>query len=178
MAAELDPIPVSAGFGGAGPSGVRHRDERLTSLRLAIVVLLLVGCDSASKREAQRRADALTPPVIKESFSSLPCPAGRAARQTTVGAEGCLEQRILRTDAAINMRVRTILGLVGDRVAKRRFIAGERAWRAYRQKGCETVADVYRGGSAQPLAFASCELARNRTHVRELAAFEEVLRRR
>jgi uncharacterized protein YecT (DUF1311 family) len=116
--------------------------------------------------------------VIGEGFTSLTCPAGRAARQTTLGAEGCLERAVLRTDHQINQRTRAIFGLLADRAAKSRFIAGQMAWRSYRRKECESEADIYRGGSAKPVAFADCELARNRAHLRELVAFEQGLRGR
>jgi uncharacterized protein YecT (DUF1311 family) len=107
--------------------------------------------------------------VIEEEFTPLPCPRGRAAR-TTVGAEGCLEKKILRTDARINSQARVIFRLLRDTTAKRRFVAAERAWLAYRRASCTSVADVYRGGSAEPVAFADCVLTRNREHLDELAS--------
>ena len=48
----------------------------------------------------------------------------------------------------------------------------------YRRNECVSEADIYRGGSAKPIALADCELARNRAHLRELVAFEQVLRGR
>jgi uncharacterized protein YecT (DUF1311 family) len=112
----------------------------------------------------------LAPPVIKEEFTPLPCPKSRAARETTIGLEGCAEQKILRTDARIDARARVIFRLLRDTTAKRRFAAAERAWLAYRRASCTSVADVYRGGSAQPVAFADCVLTRNREHLDELAS--------
>jgi len=152
---------------------VQRRAARSAKAMLLFAPLLFAACSSAHPRGGVE-----APPVIEETFTPLDCPAGRAARETTLGAEGCLERSILRTDAKINRRVRTIFRLLSDRGAKRRFVAGERAWHTYRQKVCEGEADIYRGGSAEPVAFASCELERNRTHLRELGAFELVLRRR
>jgi uncharacterized protein YecT (DUF1311 family) len=134
----------------------------------------LFGCGSAPAKQLER----LEPPVIKESFTPLPCPRSRAARRTTIGAVGCAEQRILRTDRAINARAKSIFGLLRDRTAKRRFIAAEKAWLAYRKANCTSVADIYRGGSAQPVAFATCVGDRNVMHLRELRSFERLLRRR
>lgn len=130
---------------------------------------LLTGCRFLSTSHQSTRPQTLAPPVIEEEFTPLPCPRGRAAR-TTVGAEGCLEKKILRTDARINSQARVIFRLLRDTTAKRRFVAAERAWLAYRRASCTSVADVYRGGSAEPVAFADCVLTRNREHLDELAS--------
>jgi uncharacterized protein YecT (DUF1311 family) len=68
--------------------------------------------------------------------------------------------------------------LLRDTTEKRRFLAAEKAWLAYRKASCTSAADIYRGGSAQPVAFATCVGDRHLTHLRELASFERVLRRR
>ena len=86
-----------------------------------------------------------------------------------------MEKHILRTDGEINKRVETIFRLTRDRTARKLFVAGEEAWHAYRQKACKSEARAFRGGSAQPVAYAACELTRNRIHLRELADFEGVL---
>jgi hypothetical protein len=49
------------------------------------------------------------PPVITETFTPLPCPAKPVS---TLDIEGCLERRILASDAAINKRVRFIFFLL------------------------------------------------------------------
>jgi uncharacterized protein YecT (DUF1311 family) len=97
----------------------------------------------------------------------------RAARGTTVGLEGCTEQATLRTDAQINARAKAIFRLSGD--ITRKFVAAEKAWLTYRQAGCTSVADVYRGGSAQPVAFGACVASRNKQHLKELASIEAFL---
>ena len=86
-----------------------------------------------------------------------------------------MEEHIVRTDREINKRVRTIFRLAHDRSERQLFVAGENAWHTYRQKACKSEARAFRGGSAQPAAYADCELTRNRTHLRELADFEAVL---
>jgi uncharacterized protein YecT (DUF1311 family) len=159
--------------------GARHREGNVTSIpqRLLLPCLgaaVLVGCSS----HHATRTEHLAPPVIREGFTRLGCPATRAARQTTIGVEGCLEEHILRTDREINNRVRSILRLAHDRTQRQLFVAGEEAWHAYRQKACKSEARAFRGGTAQPAAFADCVLARNRSHLRELVDVEGVLTRR
>jgi uncharacterized protein YecT (DUF1311 family) len=152
----------------------RRRTVRSRRVPLALLCTFVAfGCASAPAKQLER----LRPPVIRESFTPLPCPRSRAARGTTIGAIGCAERRILRTDRAINRRAKTIFGLLRDTPAKRRFLAAEKAWLAYRKASCTSVADVYRGGSAQPLAFATCVGSRNVKHLSELASFERLLRR-
>jgi uncharacterized protein YecT (DUF1311 family) len=146
----------------------------LPSSAALVCALIVLGCASAPAKQPPR----LAPPAIHESFTRLPCPRSRSARRTTIGAEGCAEQRILRTDRLIDIRTNTIFRLLRDTTAKRRFLAAEKAWLAYRKASCTSVADVYRGGSAEPLAFATCVIERNLTHLRELASFERVLRMR
>jgi uncharacterized protein YecT (DUF1311 family) len=158
--------------------------RRVWSLGAALALayaLIAAGCMSDSDSNADRRRSAtqderLAPPVIKEGFTPLPCPRSRAARGTTDGAIGCAEQKVLRTDAAINRRSKTIFGLLRDRTAKRRFVAAEDAWLAYRKATCTNAADVFRGGSAQRVTFATCMAARNVEHVKELAALERLVR--
>ena len=118
----------------------------------------------------------LKPPVIKESFTLLPCPKNP---QSTLDLEGCAEHRILRTDAAINARVKTIFVLLGrDRTvaAQARFVRGERAWLAYRRAVCDSRSDVFEGGTLAGLAAANCVADANVAHLKDLRAFERALR--
>jgi uncharacterized protein YecT (DUF1311 family) len=119
----------------------------------------------------------LRPPAIKEGFTVLPCPRSRAARRTTLGLEGCSEHETLKTDGEINAHAKSIFHLLRDDVARRQFVAAEKAWLAYREKSCISVADVYRGGSAQPVFFSYCVVTRNKDHIKEIASFERFLRR-
>jgi uncharacterized protein YecT (DUF1311 family) len=148
-------------------------------LLVLLPVVLLVGCSSSSTDQHRSPpAERFGAPIIRESFTPLACPADPAARQTTLGAEGCTEARILRTDAALNRRIETIFHLLPDRTAKAKFISAESAWLVYRKKACTNVADKYRGGSAQPVLFADCVVARNRAHLGELRALERLAGRR
>jgi uncharacterized protein YecT (DUF1311 family) len=145
---------------------------------LAVFAGFLSACSGESSSPISQqpaRAERLAPPVIREQFTLLPCPRSRAARGTTVGAEGCLEKEILRTDAAINARAGSIFRLLRERTSKERFLAAEKAWALYRKASCTSVADVYSGGSARPVAFADCVVRRNRVHLKELTSFNDFL---
>src|SRR5215212_7825235 len=118
----------------------------------------------------------LKPPVITEAFTLLPCPANP---QTTLELEGCAEHRIVKSDAAINARVKSIFALLG-RVrsvgAQGRFVRGERIWLTYRRAVCESRADVYEGGTLAGLVAANCTADANDAHLKDLRAFDRNLR--
>jgi uncharacterized protein YecT (DUF1311 family) len=133
------------------------------------------GCDGsqAEKQPSTRSVSDLKPPVITESFTSLPCPA---KPKTTRDFEGCAEHEIARTDQAINERVRVIFSRLRSRAAINRFVRGERAWLTYRGAACQSRADVYEGGTAAGVVFAVCVADKNLVHLKELRAFERDLR--
>lgn len=140
-------------------------------VKSALVAALLVPVVASGAARVEPR-----PPVISETFTLLPCPA---KPKTTVHLMGCAERKIIRTNDAINKRVRVIFSLLQDRrsaAAVSRFVRGERAWLDARRAVCRSRADVYEGGSAAPLAFAECEVHENASHLRELRAFERALR--
>ena len=118
-------------------------------------------------------AGAPAPPVIKEPFSTLPCPA---KPMTTLELEGCAERRILATDKAIDARVKAVFGLLRTKAARARLVGGEKAWLAYRRAYCNSASDVYEGGSLSVVEFANCEADLNVQHLKNLRAFEEALR--
>ena len=128
--------------------------------------------------EAESTSSAISPPVIRETFTRLPCPNDPAERATTIGGLGCLRQHVLRTDAQINRRAKVIFLKLYDATAKRRFVAAERSWLVYRDTLCKSVADILRGGSAQPLLFARCVVDRNIEHFRQLASLYALVLRR
>lgn len=136
-------------------------------LILALVGFLVVGVSVG--------ATATGPPVIREPFTVLPCPK---KPQSTVEIEGCLERSLLRSDRRINTRARAIYRALGSKNARADFVAGERSWLAYRRRSCRAQASVYSGGSAEPVAYLSCEVGRNKRHLADLAATEREVRRR
>jgi uncharacterized protein YecT (DUF1311 family) len=112
------------------------------------------------------------PPVIREPFTPLPCPAHP---KTTLALEGCFEKSILETDRAIDAQAKTIFGLLRP-AARSQFVQSEGLWLRYRRSSCATAASRYEGGSVQPVAFASCEVSRNQSHLKELAELRHTLR--
>jgi len=102
--------------------------------------------------------------VIKELFTPLPCPAGP---QTTLDMEGCVE-----IDALVAAAWRQ-LDSAGPRASLAR---GERAWHTYRDASCDALYKVYDGGTLAPVAFGTCAVARNRSHLTDLAALLKALK--
>jgi uncharacterized protein YecT (DUF1311 family) len=113
---------------------------------------------------------ALVPPVIHEPFTALPC-TGSPANRTTLQMEGCAEQQILTGDLKIDALNKSIFGKLTGATAKRQFIAGHNAWLAYRRTYCQSVSDVFEGGSEQPVLFAQCEASVNSEHIHDLRSF-------
>jgi uncharacterized protein YecT (DUF1311 family) len=104
------------------------------------------------------------PPVIKEGFTRLPCPAHPS---NNLQLEGCAEKAVLQTDAAINAKVATIYGKLSGS-ARASFVAGEKSWLRYRGASCKAQAAKYSGGTLGAVVYARCEAARNRTHLTDL----------
>lgn len=114
-------------------------------------------------------------PVIRESFTPLPC-TGKPDHRTTLQQEGCAEHQILRSDSRINAIARSIFARLSDRASEERFIAAQRAWLNYRHADCSSVSDVFEGGSQAPVLYAQCEVARNGERIKDLNAFLADLR--
>jgi uncharacterized protein YecT (DUF1311 family) len=118
-------------------------------------------------------AAAVRPPVIREPWTPLPCPAHPTS---TIEIEGCLERTIKRSDRRIDEGAARIFRLLRHRSDRLAFVQGEQAWLRYRRRSCTAEASVYRGGSAEPVAFLSCEKRGNVRHIADLAAMERTLR--
>jgi uncharacterized protein YecT (DUF1311 family) len=109
---------------------------------------------------------AVSPPVIHEVFTPLPCPAHA---QTQLELEGCAERAILATDRRIDALNSKIFARLAQR-DRATFVAGERAWLRYRRASCLTAASKFSGGTLASLVDANCVAARNRTHLHEQAS--------
>src|SRR4051794_25498720 len=136
-------------------------------MRKLVLAAMLVAVAAPAAASA-----APAPPVIKESFTLLPCPSNP---QTTLALEGCAEHRIVKSDAVINAKVKTIYRLLRSDAAKTHFVAGERAWLAYRKASCLSRSDVYEGGTLSTVEFANCVADTNTAHVKDLTAFQKAL---
>jgi uncharacterized protein YecT (DUF1311 family) len=117
-------------------------------------------------------ATALSPPVIHESFTLLPCPRHP---QSTLALEGCAEQRIVATDHRIDAVAATIFKRLFDDDARRRFITAQSAWLAYRSADCTSRSDQYEGGTLAGLLAAQCTGDRSAQRLKELQQFAKAL---
>src|SRR5437867_3162579 len=120
---------------------------RLSRSVWLVVVVALVGCDSATHKRHATATPPLSAPVIKINKPSFPCRRGCQA-QTTIGIEMCGWQAANRVDVQINAVVRRIFRQeieIDRRVpqsgqfrgsARLRFIRAERAWQAYAAASC------------------------------------------
>jgi uncharacterized protein YecT (DUF1311 family) len=113
------------------------------------------------------------PPIIREPWTPVPCPAHPTA---TTEIEGCLEQAVTRSDRQINARAATIFRLIARASDRAAFVEGEQLWLRYRRRSCSAAASVYRGGSAEPVAYLTCERSRNGRHLSDLIEMEHTLR--
>ena len=103
----------------------------------------------------------------------LPCPA---KPKTTLDMEGCAEKALLASDKKIDAQVKAIWNQLASAAARASFASGERSWLAYRRSNCTAEASRYSGGTLEPVAFAQCEVSRNKTHLAELGTMLHTLR--
>jgi uncharacterized protein YecT (DUF1311 family) len=146
-----------------------------TSIAVGTLLLACLTVCAGSGSAAPGTVRAVKPPVIHEAFTLLPCPRSKAQSETTIGIEGCQEQTIVGSDRKIDALAKLILPRLSDSAAQNRFVTGERAWLAYRTAFCNSQSDIYEGGSAAPLAFASCVITVNSQHLEALTAFHKNL---
>ena len=137
-------------------------------MRFALALIVVAGVGVASVAAA-----ALRPPVIHEPWTPLPCPAHQ---RSTVDIVACLEVAVVRSDRQINATVGRIFRLLRRSADRASFVRGERAWLEYRRLSCSAEASVYHGGSAEPVAFLTCEKRRNSRHLGDLRDMERTLR--
>jgi uncharacterized protein YecT (DUF1311 family) len=116
---------------------------------------------------------ALRPPIIREPWTPMRCPAHPVS---TIDMEACLEKAVTRSDREINASVAKIFFLLHRSADRGAFVRAERQWLQYRRQSCSAEASVYRGGSAQPVAFLACEKRRNIRHLADLRDMKQTLR--
>ena len=144
---------------------MRIRPFLLLGLAAAIAVVARAPASAAPARTAK-----LSPPVIHEPFTPLPC-SGAPGHRSTLQMEGCAEQQILASDKKIDALNQQIFGKLFDAAARRRFIAGHNAWFAYRRAYCLSASDVFEGGTEAAVVDADCTAAVNSQHVKDLKGF-------
>lgn len=106
---------------------------------------------------------ALTVPILRENFTVLSC-----NHSTTIGLEGCAEQRVVALDTTITQLRRDLWPRLLSRRAREHFVTAERAWLVFRRASCTSQANIYEGGSLSVVTFANCLVAEDRQHVSNL----------
>lgn len=145
--------------------------NRFSSLATIVAVCATVALTSAAQALASNgHATKLTPPVIHESFTPMPC-TGSPGKRTTLQEEGCAEQQILRSDKQINTLNQKIFTALPSHSARRDLIAGHKAWLSYRRSYCLSVSDVFQGGTLAGVVDADCTATVNGQHVSNLKTF-------
>jgi uncharacterized protein YecT (DUF1311 family) len=111
------------------------------------------------------------PPVIHESFTLLAC-----NEDTTIGEEGCSEHKIISLDHRIDVETSIAYHLLQGKAPRRDLDAAAAAWLAYRSADCTSQADVYAGGTEEPVAYAMCEVRSDAARLADVDAFVHALR--
>jgi uncharacterized protein YecT (DUF1311 family) len=132
----------------------------------ATIALAAAAPAGASDGHAAKPA----PPVIHEVFTPMPC-TGKPGRRTTLQLEACSEQSILHSDKQIDTLNAKIFNALPTNSARRDLIAGHRAWLAYRKSYCQSVSDVFQGGTLAGVVYADCAATVNSQHVSNLRTF-------
>lgn len=141
----------------------------------AVAATAATSIASADPGGASRgHAATLTPVVIHETFTPLPC-SGAPQNRTTLQMEGCAEQQILRSDAQANLLEAQIFAILRDDRARRDLNAAQRAWLSYRKADCLSASDLFQGGTEAAVLDAQCVASRNVQRVKDLRAFHQAL---
>ena len=138
-------------------------NKALPAIGMLAAVAVLTSCSSSQHASKEHLLESTQSGVLRP----LPCPDDRKARLTTAGQEGCLGRAIRITTRQIKIQRNQVRRQLDHR-GKTLFSRAEAAWARYRVSACTSEADVYRGGSEAPVEFASCILAHERAHLREL----------
>jgi uncharacterized protein YecT (DUF1311 family) len=145
-----------------------HRFSSIVAVAATFATVALLTAASAGASGAH--ATKLAPPVIKESFTPLPC-SGSPGHRSTLQEEGCAEQQILRSDTQIDALNKKIFSALPSNSARRDLISGHRAWLTYRKAYCLSVSDTFQGGTAAGVVAADCTASVNTQHVSNLKTF-------
>jgi len=137
------------------------------ALGFSLVLALTITALAASASGATGK---LSPPVIREKFTVLPC-----NHETTVGLEGCAEGQLLATDHRINVEVALLFRVLDGATQRRSFVTSEDLWFKYRDADCQSVASIYGGGTLAPVEFADCEVLDNESRSVDLLGHYELV---
>ena len=144
-----------------------HPFSSFAVLAATAAALALAAAPAAA---SDGHAAKLAPPVIRESFTPMPC-TGKPGKRSTLQEEGCAEQQILHSDKRIDSLNQKIFNALHTTSARRDLITGHRAWLAYRKSYCLSVSDVFQGGTLAGVVDADCVATVNGQHVSNLKTF-------
>ncbi|MFL5861380.1 MAG: lysozyme inhibitor LprI family protein [Solirubrobacteraceae bacterium] len=144
--------------------------DRFSAFAAIVAATALVVLVAAASAGAAGHAAKLAPPVIKESFTLLPC-SGAPGHRSTLQMEGCAEHQTLRSDKQIDALNKKIFSALPSNSARRDLIAGHKAWLTYRTAYCRSASDVFQGGTEAGVVAADCTASLNRQHVSNLKTF-------
>ncbi|MHB8378381.1 MAG: lysozyme inhibitor LprI family protein [Acidimicrobiales bacterium] len=113
---------------------------------------------------------ALSPPVIKESFTHLEC-----NQSSTMGLEGCAEVRLLSADRRVNQEVRLLFQVMKTKSQKRKFVAAENVWLTSRTADCQSESTAYQGGTLAPVEYGLCEVGEDQARSAMLHSYFDLL---
>jgi uncharacterized protein YecT (DUF1311 family) len=153
-----------------------NRFSPIAAVAVSCATISLAGATAAGATSATAAGAAgahaakLSPPVIRESFTPLGC-GGSPGHRSTLQMEGCAEQQILHSDKQIDALNKNIFGKLPSNSARRDLIAGHKAWLSYRKSYCQSVSDVFQGGTAAGVVAADCTASVNSQHVANLKTF-------
>jgi len=91
------------------------------------------------------------PPFVTEPAGLVP----QCNQNTQVGLDGCAYRQLLAADKLLNMDIRVVWVLLG--ISERSdFVGAQGLWLKYRSADCTSQADLFQGGSIQPMEYTAC----------------------
>ncbi|WP_313388805.1 lysozyme inhibitor LprI family protein [Rhodospirillum rubrum] len=95
-----------------------------------------------------------------------------AAPQTQAEMTLCADQALRRTDGELNQLYKDLGGrLKNDPDTKARLVGAQKAWLAFRDGECAFATSGVEGGSAYPMALATCREGLTQKRVKELRSY-------
>jgi hypothetical protein len=113
------------------------RSALVLLLGVVITPFLVVACSGGGG--GAEKADVI-PPLIRETFTVLPCPRQPV---TTIDLEGCAEKALLQSNRKIDLRAERIFELLRANGPRAAFVRGEERWRSYRRTSCAAEASKF-----------------------------------
>jgi uncharacterized protein YecT (DUF1311 family) len=132
-----------------------------------LTTLAAVAAATVLATAANAGAATLRPPVVKETFTPLPC-SGAPAHRSTLQMEGCAERQVLARDRTINRLNASVFGSLSTTSAKRAFIASNTQWLRFRGSFCRTAGQRFAGGTELPVVVARCLARLDAGHIADL----------